>query len=115
MCELLNKIYKGDKRSNSLVPSAYITNANASGIAFDNSSLLDTRASHHLATNVANVPQSQLYNGHKGVTFGNGNSLPIYCVGFGLLSIAQSKGFLALKHILHTPHVTSNLLFVHRL
>lgn len=55
---------------------------------------------------------SQLYTSNEGVTLGNDNTLRIHCVGFGLLSDSYSKLFLAIKHVLHTPHATSNMLYV---
>lgn len=111
--DLLNKTYKSDKAP-SAAPSAH--SANAEFTSYDNSWLLDIRASHHLASDASNVPHSTLYTGNEGISVANDNILPIHCFdNIFLSSSSHNKRLLALKHILHTPYATSNLLSVHQL
>lgn len=81
----------------------------------DNAWLLDSGASHHVTSDVVDVPQSVPYNGSEGVTLGNGHILPIHCIRYGSLIHNNQKFFLALNHILRTPYTTHNLLYVHKL
>lgn len=76
--------------------------------------LLDSRASHHLTSDVSRVSNSTHFVGNEGITTGNGNQLPISSVGYRALHANNDTCLLSLKNVLHAPHVSSNLLSVQK-
>ncbi|PKU82537.1 Retrovirus-related Pol polyprotein from transposon TNT 1-94 [Dendrobium catenatum] len=74
---------------------------------------LDSGASSHLTADASQLHSSQPYVGSSNVQVGSGHQLPITHSGQGILPTLTSK--LILPHILHVPHLTHNLLSVHRL
>jgi histone deacetylase 1/2 len=73
----------------------------------------DSGAYHHLTADFENLAQGTPYHGSSKVHIGNGVGLNIHVVGQASFksSLAPSKS-LYLKHILHVPTITKNLLSV---
>ncbi|PKU75766.1 hypothetical protein MA16_Dca019722 [Dendrobium catenatum] len=66
-----------------------------------------------MTNSVENLATSNAYNGTDKVTLGDGRSVPIAHSGTGLLPTPSRKLFLS--HILHTPSISHNLLYVSNL
>lgn len=111
--DLLNKTYKSDKVTSNF-PSAQTASAGYT-LSQDNISPLDTEASHYLTSNTSSISHSTLYIENEGMSIGNDDILLAHCIGHGFLLPSHNKCLLVLKHILHTPHVTYNSLFMHKL
>ncbi|PKU84201.1 Retrovirus-related Pol polyprotein from transposon TNT 1-94 [Dendrobium catenatum] len=74
---------------------------------------LDSGASSHLTSDISQVQSVQPYTGNAQVQVGNGNQLPIAHSGQGILPTPARK--FQLKHLLHVPHLSHNLISVNRL
>lgn len=74
----------------------------------------DSGATNHITNNLhnLNLEHSQPSNVNEGVLVGNGNTLQVTHTGKGLLPTPATV--FNLSHILHTPHITHNLLSVHQ-
>nr|KAJ0210497.1 hypothetical protein LSAT_V11C400220110 [Lactuca sativa] len=72
--------------------------------------LPDTVSSHHVASNLSSFDKSEAYYGEDNLHVGNGKGLPILHIGSSRFH-SSTKTF-NLKHILHVPAITQNLLFV---
>ncbi|BAB10876.1 polyprotein [Arabidopsis thaliana] len=117
--------YGGSGGSQS-VPSGYPTNgyspspmapwqprANIATAPPFNPWVLDSGATHHLTSDLANLSMHQPYTGGEEVTIADGSGLPISHTGSALLPTPSRS--LALKDILYVPNVSKNLISVYRL
>ena len=75
--------------------------------------LLDSGASHHLTSDLANLSLHAPYNGGEEVQIGNGMGLEIANTGSTLLP--SNTRSLHLKNVLHVPTIARNLLSVNKL
>ncbi|CAA7049102.1 unnamed protein product [Microthlaspi erraticum] len=75
--------------------------------------LLDSGATHHITSDLANLSLHQPYTGGEEVVVGNGSSLPITHTGSALFS--SSSRPLHLNHILYVPAIRKNLISVYKL
>ena len=75
--------------------------------------LLDSGASHHLTSDLANLSLHTPYNGGEEVQIGNGMGLEIANTGSSLLP--SNTRNLQLNNVLHVPTIAKNLLSVHKL
>lgn len=75
--------------------------------------LLDSGASHHLTSDLANLSLHAPYNGGEEVQIGNGAGLEIENTGSTILP--SSTRTLFLKNVLHVPDIARNLLSVNKL
>ncbi|CAL5401450.1 unnamed protein product [Camellia sinensis] len=96
--------------------AAYV--ASASPSQFQSSSApptwyVDSAATSHITNDLNQLSDYQPYQGTDQVTIGDGSSLPIHHIGNGLLPTPSFP--LKLQQVLHVPHISSNLLSVHRL
>ena len=73
---------------------------------------LDSAATDHITHDLHNLSQSQSYPGSDQITIGNGTTIPIHNTGKGLLPTPHCS--FRLKHVLHAPSISSNLLSVHK-
>ena len=72
----------------------------------------DTGATDHFTPDLANLPDSSLYNDSQLVSVGNGQQLPISHIGNAQLY--TSSYLFKLKNILRVPSMASNLLSVNK-
>lgn len=75
--------------------------------------LLDSGATHHIASDLANLSLHQPYSGGQEVVVGNGAALPIVQTGSTLLKTSTRP--LHLNNILHVPAIHKNLISVYKL
>ncbi|CAA7024026.1 unnamed protein product [Microthlaspi erraticum] len=75
--------------------------------------LLDSGATHHIASDLANLSLHQPYTGGEEVVVGNGSALPISHTGSTLLT--SSTRPLHLNNILYVPSIQKNLISVYKL
>lgn len=100
--------FQGQNRGH--YPQAY----NAMMQAPDTASwLLDSGASHHLTSDLANLSLHAPYNGGEEVQIGNGTGLAIQNTGSSLLP--SNSRTLFLNNVLHVPDIARNLLSVNKL
>lgn len=71
----------------------------------------DSGATNHITNNLQNIEQPQPVHNSPGIMVGNGTNLQVSHTGKGLLPTPVTT--FQLSHILHTPHITHNLLFVY--
>lgn len=76
--------------------------------------LFDSGATHHLTSDLHNLPLHQPYMGGDEVVVGNGSSLPIMHTGSMILPYATTRS-LKLTDVLCVPNIQRNLISVHRL
>ncbi|PKU77483.1 Retrovirus-related Pol polyprotein from transposon TNT 1-94 [Dendrobium catenatum] len=100
--------YRNDSSYNT-PPQAYVaTDSHQNADWF-----LDSGATEHLTANPTQLQNIQPYNGNSQVQVGNGQQLSIAHTGQGLLPTPSRK--LQLSNILHVPHLSHNLLSIHKL
>ena len=75
--------------------------------------LLDSGATHHIASDLANLSLHQPYTGGEEVIVGNGAALPITQTGSTFLKTSTRP--LHLNNILHVPAIHKNLISVYKL
>ena len=92
--------------SHTSAPTANSTTTNNSSPNW----LLDTRASHHVTSNLNNLSLSQPYKGPDDIVIGDGTSLHITHVGHSTLS-TPSNSF-TLSNVLCVPSMKQNLVSV---
>ena len=78
-----------------------------------NPRILDSGATHHLTSDLANLSMHQPYNGGEEVTIADGTGLPISHTGSALLPTPSRSP--ALQDILYVPNVSKNLISVYRI
>lgn len=76
--------------------------------------LLEPGATHHLTNDVDNLDHGMPYCGSHSVIIGDGNSIPIIHIGHSYVS-THSGSHIFLRNVLHTPDVSYNLDYVHKL
>lgn len=91
-------------------PQALLAHSKASD---DQNWLLDSRASHHVTKDLANLSVSSKYNGSDQLVVANCKGLPIE--HSGSTSIPTSSTPIHLSNVLHVPFVTQNLISVSQL
>ena len=75
--------------------------------------ILDSGATHHITSDLANLSLHQPYNGGEEVVIGDGSALPITNTGSTfLLSVSKP---LSLKNVLCVPDIHKNLVSVYKL
>lgn len=75
--------------------------------------LLDSGATHHISSDLANLSLHQQYNGGEEVIVGNGSGLPISHKGSTLLP--SSNRSLKLTDVLCVPQIQKNLISIYKL
>ncbi|KAG7533328.1 Reverse transcriptase RNA-dependent DNA polymerase [Arabidopsis thaliana x Arabidopsis arenosa] len=75
--------------------------------------VLDSRATHHLTSDLANLSMHHPYTGGEEVTIADGSGLQIAQTGSALLP--TPTGSLALNDVLYVPNVHKNLISVYRM
>ncbi|KAI4387440.1 hypothetical protein MLD38_005274 [Melastoma candidum] len=75
--------------------------------------LIDSGATHHVTTNIANLHNVATYQGPSTVKLGNGSHADILHTGDR--SLGSESGVLNLFNILHTPAISQNLISVSKL
>ncbi|KAF8407394.1 hypothetical protein HHK36_006525 [Tetracentron sinense] len=70
----------------------------------------DTRATNHVTADLSNLSLHSEYDGPDSVAIANGKTLPISHVGTTKLS--HNNNLFHLDHILHVPHMKTNLISV---
>uniref|UniRef100_A0A2N9FD48 Integrase catalytic domain-containing protein n=1 Tax=Fagus sylvatica TaxID=28930 RepID=A0A2N9FD48_FAGSY len=94
------------------IVSTNMSNAiNASSLT-QSSWISDTGATDHFTPDISHIPDCHEYCGNEQVTVGNGQSLSIKHSGNSQLY--ASSHLFKLRHILHVPSMSSNLLSVYR-
>lgn len=78
-----------------------------------NSWILDSGATHHLTTDLANLSLHQPYTGGEEVTISDGSNLPISHTGSTSLNTPTHS--FRLNDILYVPNLHKNLIYVYRL
>ena len=78
-----------------------------------NNWLLDSRATHHLTTDLNNLALHQPYTGGEEVTIADGIGLPITHTGSALLPTPHCS--LKLRDVLYVPNVKRNLISVYKM
>lgn len=71
----------------------------------------DSGATNHITNNLQNIDQPHSVLNSPGVMVGNGTNLQVSHAGKGILPTPVTT--FQLSHILHTPHITHNLISVH--
>ena len=99
--------YEGRIPTKKLAVMVAATNARSS----DQTWFIDSGASTHIISDLANLSLQNEYRGTDQVAIGNGAGLPIAHVGSSTFSHNSSN--FHLKNILHCPSVSTNLLSVH--
>ena len=107
---------KKDPEANSVQASAYLTHQDDLQVPADLESqawFADSGATHHLTHNRSLLQNKQSYSGVNKVLVGNGQRLNIDSVGLANIKTPSlSHSNLVLKHLLHVPKITRNLLSV---
>jgi hypothetical protein len=93
--------------------SAYITCTNV-GYQVDPNLYLDTGATDHITINLDRLSFSERYKGTDKVQVGNDAGLHIAHIGQSSIITSAGKP-LALRNVLHVPHITKNLISIHKL
>lgn len=75
--------------------------------------LLDSGATHHISSDLANLSLHQQYNGGEEVIVGNGSGLPISHKGSTLLPTSNRS--LKLTDVLCVPQIQKNLISIYKL
>jgi histone deacetylase 1/2 len=79
----------------------------------DGSWYMDTGATDHITNDLDCLAVRETYHGNDCIHVGNGAGLPISHVGHGTLNTIAKP--LNLRNILHVPHITKNILYVHKI
>ncbi|CAL2278094.1 unnamed protein product [Prunus armeniaca] len=74
--------------------------------------IMDTGATAHVTANNSHLQNSVLYLGSNSLQVGDGNCLPISHIGSSVITTPFAN--FSLRHILHGPHITQNLLSVQK-
>ncbi|KAL5565047.1 hypothetical protein UlMin_028211 [Ulmus minor] len=72
----------------------------------------DSGATNHITNDFKNMAYGSDYNGTQKVHMGNGTGLSIKHIDNSYISCSKPSKSLTLKHILHVPKITKNLLSV---
>ena len=86
--------------------------ASADNTIGDGSWYPDSRATHHITNDMANLNISTPYNGSDTLAMGNGAGLPITHVG--VTNLHTESGILPLRNVLLVPSICKNLLSISR-
>jgi hypothetical protein len=110
----MNFAYQGRQPSAKLaaIASTNMKNAFNASSSTQSSWILDTGATDHFTPDISHIPDCHEYRGNEQVTVGNGQSLPINHTGNSQLY--ASSHLFKLRHVLHVPSMSSNLLSVHK-
>lgn len=93
-------------------PQAHYTAASAHDMSMS-PWLLDSGASHHIASDLSNLSLHSPYQGGDDVTIGNGTGLPI--THTGSTTLPSSSRSLVLNNVLCVPSMKKNLISVNKL
>ena len=72
----------------------------------------DSGSTHHVTNDSTNLQHSTVYTSPDQLYVGNGQGLSVSSIGSSQLFL-KSKQIL-LNNILHVPHITKNILFIHK-
>jgi hypothetical protein len=110
----MNFAYQGRQPPAKLaaIASTNMSNAINASSSTQSSWISDTGATDHFTPDISHIPDRHEYCGNEQVTVGNGQSLPIKHSGNSQLY--ASSHLFKLRHILHVPSMSSNLLSVYR-
>uniref|UniRef100_A0A2N9G9X8 Integrase catalytic domain-containing protein n=1 Tax=Fagus sylvatica TaxID=28930 RepID=A0A2N9G9X8_FAGSY len=110
----MNFAYQGRQPPAKLaaIASTNMTNAFNAYSSTQSSWISDTGATNHFTPDISHIPDCHEYRGNEQVTVGNGQSLPINHTGNSQLY--ASSHLFKLRHVLHVPSMSSNLLSVHK-
>jgi transposase InsO family protein len=110
----MNFAYQGRQPPAKLaaIASTNMTNAFNASSSTQSSWISDTGATDHFTPDISHIPDCHEYRGNEQVTVGNGQSLPINHTGNSQLY--ASSHLFKLRHVLHVPSMSSNLLSVHK-
>jgi hypothetical protein len=72
----------------------------------------DTGATDHITSDLDHLSFHERYHGNDNVQVGNGAGLRIEHIGHSSINTSTSKN-LALRNVLHVPHITKNLISIH--
>uniref|UniRef100_A0A2N9HGM7 CCHC-type domain-containing protein n=1 Tax=Fagus sylvatica TaxID=28930 RepID=A0A2N9HGM7_FAGSY len=110
----MNFAYQGRQPPAKLaaIASTNMSNAINASSSTQSSWISDTGATDHFTPDISHIPDCHEYCGNEQVTVGNGQSLPIKHSGNSQLY--ASSHLFKLRHILHVPSMSSNLLSVYR-
>ena len=92
-------------------PKVNLTNT-SNTIGQQNTWYPDSGSTHHVTNDITNLQQSTIYTSPDQLYVGNGQGLSISSIGSSQL-LSKSKRLL-LNNILHVPHITKNLLSIHK-
>ena len=88
-------------------PQAHVATVNTST---SSNWLLDSRASHHVTADLANLSHHKPYDGTNDIVIGDGTGLPIYCTSSTTLSTPSDTFFLS--NVLYVPTIKINLISI---
>jgi histone deacetylase 1/2 len=74
----------------------------------------DTGATDHVTSNLNRLSFRERYNGNDTVQIGNGAGLHIAHIDQSSINTSADNS-LALRNVLHVPHISKNLVSIHRL
>lgn len=81
----------------------------------DEAWFMDSGATHHMTPDITHLQQSSPYYGSEQVVVGNGKSIPVLNIGSSSISSVSSQSPIHLHSVLHTPHLSYNLISVAKL
>jgi len=73
---------------------------------------MDTGATSYMTSTSGNLTSYFNMSNHRGITIGNGQSIPIH--GYGQTNLPSPHPPLALKNVLHAPKLIKNLVSVRK-
>lgn len=79
----------------------------------DSAWYLDSGATNHLTLDLANLTVKSKYTGNDMIIVGNGQLLPIRCIGS--INIRENARNIVLKSLMHVPLIRKNLISISRL
>lgn len=80
--------------------------------AFDSTWFPDSGATNHITPDPNNVINKPTYAGSDHIHVGGGASVAIHNIGFSSFQSKFNSKVLSLKHLIHVPSITKNLLSV---
>lgn len=110
-----NMNYPPNRGSGQSQPNVFMTaqqTATPETIA-DPSWYADSGASNHVTGSYENITNATEYGGKECVTIGNGDKLPITCIGSA--SLSNGKHVLHLDNVLCVPEIAKNLVSISKL
>ena len=110
----MNFAYQGRQPPAKLaaIASTNMTNAFNASSSTQSNWISDTGATDHFTPDISHIPDCHEYRGNEQVTVDNGQSLPINHTSNSQLY--ASSHLFKLRHVLHVPSMSSNLLSVHK-